>query len=36
MRTPEPVFGSELVNAVNMYLTVTAKGETYRGPGTKR
>jgi L-cysteine S-thiosulfotransferase len=36
MRTPEPVFGSELVNALNMYLTVTAKGEPYRGPGTKR
>jgi sulfur-oxidizing protein SoxA len=36
MRTPEPLFGSEVVNAVNMYLTVTAKGETYRGPGTKR
>ena len=36
MRTPEPNFGSEVVNAVNMFLTVTAKGETYRGPGTKR
>ena len=36
MRTPEPVFGSETVNAINMYLTVTAKGATYRGPGTKR
>jgi len=36
MRTPEPDFGSEVVNAVNMYLTVTAKGATYRGPGTKR
>jgi sulfur-oxidizing protein SoxA len=36
MRTPDPNFGSEVVNAVNMFLTVTAKGETYRGPGTKR
>lgn len=36
MRTPEPVFGSEVVNALNMYLTVTGKGATYRGPGTKR
>jgi len=36
MRTPEPVFGSEVVNALNMFLTVTAAGEPYRGPGTKR
>jgi sulfur-oxidizing protein SoxA len=36
MRTPEPVFGSEVVNALVMFLTVTAKGEPYRGPGTKR
>ena len=36
MRTPEPVFGSEVVNAMNMFLTVTAKGATYSGPGTKR
>jgi sulfur-oxidizing protein SoxA len=36
MRTPEPLFGSEIVNAVNMFLTVTARGEPYRGPGTKR
>lgn len=36
MRTPEPDWGSELVNSMNMYLTVTAKGATYRGPGTKR
>ncbi len=36
MRTPEPQFGSESVNAMNMYLTVKAKGATYRGPGTKR
>lgn len=36
MRTPEPVFGSDVVNAFNMFLTVTAQGETYRGPGVKR
>jgi len=36
MRTPEPVFGSDVVNALNMYLTVTARGATYSGPGTKR
>jgi sulfur-oxidizing protein SoxA len=36
MRTPEPDFGSDTVNALIMYLTVTAKGEAYRGPGTKR
>jgi sulfur-oxidizing protein SoxA len=36
MRTPEPLFGSETANALNMFLHVTAKGETYRGPGTKR
>ncbi len=36
MRAPEPVFGSEVVNALNMFLTVTAQGEPYRGPGTKR
>jgi len=36
MRTPEPNFGSDTVNAVNMFLTTTAKGATYRGPGTKR
>jgi len=36
MRTPEPQFGSEFVNAMNMYLSVKAKGATYRGPGTKR
>jgi hypothetical protein len=33
---PEPVFGSEATVAVNMFLTVTAEGEAYRGPGTKR
>jgi L-cysteine S-thiosulfotransferase len=36
MRTPEPDFGSETVNALNTFLTTTAKGATYRGPGTKR
>jgi sulfur-oxidizing protein SoxA len=36
MRMPEPNFGSEALNALNMYLTTTAKGEPYRGPGTKR
>jgi sulfur-oxidizing protein SoxA len=36
MRTPQPVWGSELVNSMITYLTVTAKGATYAGPGTKR
>ena len=36
MRTPEPDWGSELVNAMHMYLMVTAKGGTFAGPGTKR
>jgi len=36
MRTPQPVWGSELVNAMHMYLMQTAKGATYAGPGTKR
>lgn len=36
MRMPEPTFGSEATVAMNMYLTVTGKGEPYRGPGTKR
>lgn len=36
MRMPEPDFASEATIAVNMYLTATAKGATYRGPGTKR
>ena len=36
MRMPEPAFGSEATNAMNMFLTTTAKGATYRGPGTKR
>lgn len=36
MRTPQPVWGSELVNAMITYLTVNANGATYAGPGTKR
>ncbi len=36
MRTPQPVWGSEVVNAVHMYMMVTGKGAVYAGPGTKR
>lgn len=36
MRMPEPVFASESTVALNMFLTATAEGEPYRGPGTKR
>jgi len=36
MRTPEPDWGSELVNSMITYLTVQASGATYAGPGTKR
>jgi len=36
MRAPQPVWGSELVNSMITYLTVTAEGATYAGPGTKR
>ena len=36
MRMPEPVFASEATIALITYLTVTGKGEPYRGPGTKR
>jgi L-cysteine S-thiosulfotransferase len=36
MRTPEPTFGSETTVALIHFLTVTARGETYRGPGNKR
>lgn len=36
MRMPEPIFASEATIAMNMYLTANAKGEPYRGPGTKR
>ena len=36
MRTPEPAFGSETTVALIHFLTVTARGETYNGPGIKR
>jgi sulfur-oxidizing protein SoxA len=36
MRMPEPKFGSETTIAMNLFLTATASGEPYRGPGTKR
>jgi sulfur-oxidizing protein SoxA len=36
MRMPEPVFGSETTVALIHYMTVTAEGETYRGPAIKR
>ena len=36
MRTPEPTFGSETTVALIHFLTVTARGETYQGPGSKR
>ena len=36
MRMPEPTFASDSTIAVNMFLATTAKGATYRGPGTKR
>lgn len=36
MRMPEPLFASEATVAMNMFLTVTAEGEPYHGPGTKR
>lgn len=36
MRMPEPTFASDATVAVNMFLTTTARGEPYRGPGTKR
>jgi len=36
MRTPEPTFGSETTAALIHFLTVTARGETYNGPGIKR
>lgn len=36
MRMPEPNYASDLTIAVATYLTVTGKGEPYRGPGTKR
>jgi sulfur-oxidizing protein SoxA len=36
MRMPEPTFGSEATVALIQYLSVTGKGEPYKGPGTKR
>ena len=36
MRTPEPTFGSETTVALIHFLTATAQGETYQGPGSKR
>jgi sulfur-oxidizing protein SoxA len=36
MRMPEPNFGSDTTIALTMFLTVTGRGEPYRGPGTKR
>ncbi|HEX6961349.1 MAG TPA: sulfur oxidation c-type cytochrome SoxA [Lacipirellula sp.] len=36
MRMPEPLFGSDATIALNLFLTATGKGATYRGPGTKR
>ena len=36
MRTPEPAFGSETTVALIHFLTATAQGEPYRGPGNKR
>jgi len=36
MRMPEPAFGSEVTVALIQFLTVTGKGEPYRGPGNKR
>ena len=36
MRYPEPKFTSDATVALITYLTVNARGERYRGPGTKR
>jgi len=36
MRTPEPNFASETTVALIHFLTATARGETYHGPGNKR
>jgi len=36
MRMPEPDFGSDTTVALILFLTGSAKGEPYRGPGTKR
>lgn len=36
MRTAEPIFASDTVNALLTYLTVKSRGATYSGPGIKR
>jgi sulfur-oxidizing protein SoxA len=36
MRMPEPSFGSDATVALIHFITVTGKGEIYRGPGNKR
>jgi sulfur-oxidizing protein SoxA len=36
MRAPEPNFGSDTTVALIHFMTVTARGETYGGPGNKR
>ena len=36
MRMPEPTFASDATVALTLFLTATAQGEPYRGPGTKR
>jgi L-cysteine S-thiosulfotransferase len=36
MRMPEPNYASDATIAIATFLTVTGKGEPYRGPGTKR
>ena len=36
MRMPEPNYASDLTIAITTFLTVTGRGEPYRGPGTKR
>jgi L-cysteine S-thiosulfotransferase len=36
MRTPEPTFGSETTVALIHFLSATARGESYHGPGNKR
>ncbi|HUN68834.1 MAG TPA: sulfur oxidation c-type cytochrome SoxA [Burkholderiales bacterium] len=36
MRYPEPGFGTEATVALGLFLAVNARGESYRGPGTKR
>jgi sulfur-oxidizing protein SoxA len=36
MRMPEPNFASDSTVALTLFLMATGKGESYRGPGTKR